>query len=81
MKRQWSRVGSTGAKAARTRRRPGAQSRHCAAAARSSSLAPSSARARARARCAPLAAAAAIKAARLPNGRGGAAIRCEIAAM
>ena len=77
MKRQWSRVGSTGAKAARTRRRPGAQSRHCAAAARSSSLAPSSARAR----CAPLAAAAAIKAARLPNGRGGAAIRCEIAAM
>ena len=79
MKRQWSRVGSTGAKAARTRRRPGAQSRHCAAAARSSSLAPSSARARAR--CAPLAAAAAIKAARLPNGRGGAAIRCEIAAM
>lgn len=42
MNRQWSRVGSTGAKAPRTRRRAGAQSRHCAAAALSSSLAPSS---------------------------------------
>lgn len=42
LNRQWSRVGSTGAKAPRTRRRAGAQSRHCAAAALSSSLAPSS---------------------------------------
>lgn len=33
LNRQWSRVGSTGAKAPRTRRRAGAQSRHCAAAA------------------------------------------------
>jgi len=78
-------VGSTGAKAARTRRRAGAQSRHCAAAALRSSLAPSSVRSRR----APFAAAPATTAAR-PRGRGGAttatrgpdpAIRCEIAAM
>ena len=51
LKRQWPRVGSTGAKEARTRRRTGAQSRLCAAAALRSSLAPSSVRSR----CAPFA--------------------------